>query len=94
MFSAGVHGSIPCVQKTLENLFNKHTVTAYFSGHDHNLQVKKTQTFYICFFPPRNPFKVPSVALTAYTPRMACEEEVSELPLTTRSSEVKGGTEP
>ena len=45
MFSAGVHGSIPCVQKTLENLFNKHTVTAYFSGHDHNLQVKKTQTF-------------------------------------------------
>jgi len=38
VLSAGSHGSHPCLLSKLKPLLEKYSVTAYFSGHDHNLQ--------------------------------------------------------
>ena len=48
VLSAGSHGSHPCLLSKLKPLMEKYGVTAYFSGHDHNLQV--IMTFFITFF--------------------------------------------
>ena len=39
ILSAGAHGNNPCLIAKLKPLMQKYGVTAYFSGHDHNLQV-------------------------------------------------------
>eukprot|EP00795_Rhopilema_esculentum_P001385 gene1385-15793_t len=38
ILSAGAHGNSPCLMTKLKPLLEKYDVTAYFSGHDHNLQ--------------------------------------------------------
>eukprot|EP00794_Sanderia_malayensis_P019173 gene19173-21094_t len=38
VLSAGSHGNNPCLLAKLRPMMEKHGVTAYFSGHDHNLQ--------------------------------------------------------
>ena len=39
IFSSGSHGNTKCLIQRLKPLLEKNSVTAYFSGHDHNLQV-------------------------------------------------------
>lgn len=50
MYSAGIHGPNKCIQEKLEDLFKKHRVTAYFSGHDHNLQHIKPEDSSVEYF--------------------------------------------
>lgn len=38
VLSGGLHGSTDCLIRKIKPLLEKHKVTAYFSGHDHNLQ--------------------------------------------------------
>ena len=37
--SAGIHGNTPYLLSNLKPLMEEYDVTAYISGHDHNLQV-------------------------------------------------------
>lgn len=39
IFSSSSHGNTKCLIQRLKPLLEKYLVTAYFSGHDHNLQV-------------------------------------------------------
>ena len=39
VLSAGIHGSTPYLVANLRPLLEENDVTAYISGHDHNLQV-------------------------------------------------------
>ena len=39
VLSAGVHGSTPYLVSKLKPMLEENDVTAYLSGHDHNLQV-------------------------------------------------------
>ena len=39
VLSAGAHGSTPYLVSKLKPLLEDNDVTAYLSGHDHNLQV-------------------------------------------------------
>ena len=45
ILSAGAHGNSPCLMTKLKPLLEKYDVTAYFSGHDHNLQVSWVSSF-------------------------------------------------
>ncbi len=38
IYSVGEHGSDPDLKRSLEGVLEKHNVTIYFAGHDHNLQ--------------------------------------------------------
>ena len=40
VLSAGIHGSSPYLLSKLKPLLEQYDVTAYLSGHDHNLQVR------------------------------------------------------
>ena len=39
IYSAGTHGNTRCLNEKIKPLLEKYNVTAYFSGHDHNIQV-------------------------------------------------------
>jgi len=39
IYSTGEHGPFSCLARSLDPLLRKYNVNAYFSGHDHNLQV-------------------------------------------------------
>ena len=39
VLSAGIHGNTPYLLSNLKPLMEEYDVTAYISGHDHNLQV-------------------------------------------------------
>ena len=39
VLSAGIHGNTPYLLSNLRPLMEEYDVTAYISGHDHNLQV-------------------------------------------------------
>ena len=39
MFSGGIHGSTKCLVDRLLPLLKEYHVSAYFSGHDHSMQV-------------------------------------------------------
>ena len=40
VLSAGIHGNTPYLISKLKPLLEENDVTAYLSGHDHNLQVR------------------------------------------------------
>ncbi|XP_057291994.1 uncharacterized protein LOC130614585 isoform X1 [Hydractinia symbiolongicarpus] len=50
VLSAGTHGNTPCLIEKLKPLFEKYDVTAYFSGHDHNLQHIKEKDSSVHYF--------------------------------------------
>ena len=39
IYSAGMHGNTQCLIDSLKPVFEKHDVTAFLAGHDHNHQV-------------------------------------------------------
>ncbi|MEW5855113.1 MAG: metallophosphoesterase [Myxococcota bacterium] len=41
LYSVGVHGNSPVMQRLVEDLLVEHRVQAYFSGHDHHLELHK-----------------------------------------------------
>ncbi|EDO33903.1 predicted protein, partial [Nematostella vectensis] len=50
VYSAGVHGSTYCLQQKLRPLLWAYDVTAYLSGHDHNLQHIKEKNYDVHYF--------------------------------------------
>ena len=52
MLSAGSHGNNLCLLARLKPLMEKYGVTAYFSGHDHNLQVSVPCLLYLNIYLP------------------------------------------
>jgi len=40
VYSIGMHGSNHCLLQKLKLLLDEYKVTAYLSGHDHNMQVR------------------------------------------------------
>lgn len=42
VLSAGIHGSTSYLISNLKPLLEEYDVTAYLSGHDHNLQVRQS----------------------------------------------------
>ena len=44
VYSGGIHGSTKCLVDRLQPLLREYHATAYFSGHDHSMQVRKTVT--------------------------------------------------
>jgi len=50
VLSGGLHGSTECLVRRLKPLLEKHKVSAYFSGHDHNLQHIKENNSDVNYF--------------------------------------------
>ncbi|XP_031558063.1 tartrate-resistant acid phosphatase type 5-like [Actinia tenebrosa] len=50
IFSAGFHGNSDCLLSSLKPLLEKYDVTAYISGHDHNLQHIKEEDSSVHYF--------------------------------------------
>lgn len=48
VLSAGVHGSTPYLISKLKPMLEENDVTAYLSGHDHNLQVSDLSRSSVC----------------------------------------------
>lgn len=50
VLSVGMHGNTHCLLDKLKPLMEEHDVTAYFSGHDHNLQHIKAKDSDVHYF--------------------------------------------
>lgn len=44
VYSVGMHGTNHCLLQKLKPLLDEYKVTAYFSGHDHNMQVSNMKS--------------------------------------------------